>query len=74
MNLTISIPDELYDNARRIAAEENVAVEELFASALAERIVELERLKERASRGSYAKFQRVMAKVPAVQPMEADQV
>ena len=72
MNLTISIPDELYDNARRIAADENVAVEELFVSALEERIVELERLKERASRGSYAKFQRVIAKVPAAEPIEGD--
>jgi hypothetical protein len=74
MNLTISIPDELYDNARRIAADEKIAVEELFVSALAERIVEFERLKERASRGSYAKFQRVMSKVRAVEPIEGDRL
>jgi hypothetical protein len=33
-----------------------------------ERLLEFERLKEKASRGSYARFLRVMSKVPAVEP------
>jgi hypothetical protein len=64
MNLTLSIPEELYKSAKQIAAAENVSLEELFASAFEERILEFERLKERAAQGSYEKFRRVMAKIP----------
>jgi hypothetical protein len=64
MNLTLSIPEELYKSAKQIAAAENVSLEESFASAFEERILEFERLKERAAQGSYEKFRRVMAKIP----------
>jgi hypothetical protein len=72
MNLTINIPEELYRSAMQIAAAENVSVEELFASAFEERVLEFERLKEKAARGSYEKFRHVMAKIPAVEPPEYD--
>ncbi len=72
MNLTVNIPEQLYQSAKQIAAEENVSVEELFAAAFEDRILEFERLKERASRGSYDKFRQVMAKIPAVEPPEHD--
>jgi hypothetical protein len=72
MNLSINIPEELYESAKQIAAAENVSVEELFASAFEDRILEFERLKEKAARGSYEKFRQVMAKVPAVEPAEHD--
>jgi hypothetical protein len=74
MNLTINIPEELYHSAKQIAAAEKVSVEELFASALEERILEFERLKERSARGSYEKFRQVMAKIPAVEPPEHDRL
>jgi len=68
MNLTINIPEELYQSAKQIAAAENVSVEELFASAFEERILEFKRLKEKAVRGSHDKFRQVMATIPAVEP------
>lgn len=68
MNVSVSIPEELYRRASEVAAAEQVSVDDLFASAFEERILEFERLKEKASRGSYEKFMRVMAKVPAVEP------
>ena len=74
MNVTVNIPEELYRQASEIAAAENVSVDELFASAFEERLLELERLKEKAARGSYEKFMRVMAKVPAVEPPDFDRL
>jgi hypothetical protein len=74
MNLTINITEELYQSAKQIADAENVSVEELFASAFEERILEFERLKEKAARGSYEKFRQVMGKVPAVEPPEYDRL
>jgi elongation factor P--beta-lysine ligase len=74
MNLTINVSEELYRRAVEIAAEENVSVEELFAAAFEERILEFERLKERAATGSYEKFRQVMSKVPATEPSEHDRL
>jgi len=45
-----------------------------FASALEERLLELKRLKEKASHGSYEKFLRVMSKIPAVEPPDSDRL
>ena len=74
MSVSVNIPEELYRRASEVAAAENVSVDDLFASAFEERILEFERLKEKAYRGSYEKFVRVMAKVPAVEPAEHDRL
>jgi hypothetical protein len=74
MNLTINVAEKLYESAKQIAAAENVSVEELFASAFEERVLEFERLKDKAARGSYEKFRQVMAKIPAVEANERDRL
>jgi hypothetical protein len=68
MNLTVKVSDELYCRAAEIAASENISIEELLASAFEERVLECERLKEEAAKGSYERFLQVMSKVPAVEP------
>ncbi len=72
MNLTIHVSEELYRRAMAVAAQEHVSVEELFASSFEERLLEFERLKERAAKGSYEKFLKVMAKIPAIEPPAHD--
>jgi hypothetical protein len=74
MNLTINVSDELYQRAAEISVAEKVSIDELFASAFEDRLLEFERLKEKAARGSYEKFQRVMAKVPGAEPAEYDRL
>jgi len=74
MNVSVSVPEELYRRAAEVAAAENVSVDDLFAAAFEERILEFERLKEKASRGSYEKFLRVLSKAPAVEPSEQDRL
>jgi hypothetical protein len=74
MNLTVNVSDELYSRAAEIAARENVSIEELLASAFEERVLEFERLKEKAAKGSYERFRQVMSKVPAVQPADYDRL
>jgi len=74
MNLTINLPDEIYRRAAEVAAVEKVSIEELLASAFEERVLEFERLKERAAKGSYEKFLQVMSKVPASEPAEHDRL
>ena len=74
MSVTVNIPEELYRRASAVAAAENISVDDLFASAFEERLFEFERLKEKASRGSYQKFLDVMAKVPAAEPAPFDRL
>ena len=74
MSVSVNVPDELYRRAAEVAASENISVDELFASAFEQRVLEFERLKERAARGSYEKFLRVMAKVPVVEPPDYDRL
>lgn len=74
MSVSVNIPEALYRQASDIAAAENISVDELFASAFEERLLELERLKERAGRGSYEKFLKVMSKVAAVEPPDYDRL
>ena len=74
MNLTINVSEELYRRAVEVAAEEHVSVEELFAAAFEERVLEFERLKERAARGSYEKFRKVMAKIPPAELADSDRL
>jgi len=74
MNLTINVSEELYRRASEVAAAENISVEQLFVAAFEERVLEFERLKERAARGSYEKFRQVMSKVPPVEAAEYDRL
>jgi hypothetical protein len=74
MSISVNVPEDLYRQALEIAAAENISVDDLFASAFEERLVELERLKDKASKGSYEKFLKVMAKVPAVEPPDHDRL
>jgi len=74
MNVSVNVPEALYRRATEVAAAENISVDDLFASAFEEGLLEFERLKEKASRGSYQKFLRVMSKIPAVEPPEHDRL
>jgi hypothetical protein len=74
MNLTINVSEEIYRRASEVAASESISVEQLFAAAFEERVLEFERLKERAARGSYDKFRQVMSKVAALESAEYDRL
>lgn len=74
MKLEINVADDLYRRAVEIAVEERVSVDELFASAFETRLIELDRLQERARRGSHEKFLQVMSKVPDVPPDDDDRL
>jgi predicted P-loop ATPase/GTPase len=74
MNLTVNVSEELYHRAAEIAARENISIEELLALAFEERVLEFERLKEKAAKGSYEKFRQVMSKIPPVKPPEYDRL
>ena len=66
--LSLRLPDSLHKQIRRLAKRDGVSINQLIASAAAEKVAALlteDYLRERASRGSTDRFRAVLAKVPA---------
>jgi hypothetical protein len=72
MNVSVKVPEELYQRAVEIANEQHVSVDEVFASAFIEQLSVWERLQQRAARGSREKFLAALDKVPNVEPDDYD--
>jgi hypothetical protein len=72
MTLNITLPDSLYKKAMEVAEREQISVERVVYSALAEQLKALERLEERAARSSEDKFRAALAQIPDVEPPEYD--
>lgn len=65
-SISLRLPDSLHRQARALAEQEDISINQLIATALAEKMAALmtdEYLTERAARGSRKKFDRVLKKV-----------
>ena len=51
MSVSVNIPEELYAQARAIAEAQNIAIEDVFASAFADHFATWQSIRERAARG-----------------------
>ena len=75
--LSVRLPDSLHNMARELAKRDNISINQMIATALAEKISALkteEYLEERASRGDRRKFLDAMAKVPNRPPLPGDEL
>lgn len=75
--ISLRLPESLHKQVRKVAAQENVSINQLITLALAEKISALlteEYLQTRAKRGSRKKFERAMKRVPRVAPAEFDRL
>ncbi len=75
--LNVNIPESLHRRAQSLAQDDGVPLDQFIASALAEKVAVLDAegyIRERAARGSREKFDRVLAKVPDVEPEEHDRL
>lgn len=64
--ISLRLPESLHEKARELAKQENVSINQLVATALAEKLSALmteEYLQARAKRGSRKKFEAVLRKV-----------
>ena len=64
--ISLRLPESLHEKARELARQENVSINQLVATALAEKLSALvteEYLRERAKRRSRRKFEAVLRKV-----------
>jgi hypothetical protein len=69
--ITLQIPPSLRKRAEALAKEDGIQLDQFITTALAEKVAVLDTdsvLRERAARGSREKFERVLSKVPDVEP------
>ena len=74
--ISLRLPESLHKRVRELAKEEDVSINQLITTALAEKmsaLMTVDYLEERAARGDRAKFERVMRKVRDVEPDEGDE-
>lgn len=75
--LSVRLPDSLHRNARLYAEREGTSLNQLLATALAEKLAALgaeEYLTDRARRASDAAFAEALAQVPDVPPQAGDEL
>lgn len=73
--ISLRLPESLHNKVRELAQAENVSINQLITTALAEKmsaLMTVDYLEERAARGDRAKFERAMGKVRDVEPDERD--
>jgi hypothetical protein len=77
--ISLRLPKSLHKQARELAEREDISINQLVATALAEKMAALmtgEYLAARASRGSRRKFDRILKKVRDrnADPIESDEL
>ena len=75
--MSIRLPTSLHDHVRELAEREGISINQLVATALAEKMSALmtaDLLEARAKRGDRSKFMAALAKVPDAPPVEGDEL
>ena len=75
--LNVNIPESLRRRAQSLAQDDGVPLDQFIATALAEKVAALDAdsyIRARAARGSREKFDRVLSKVPDVEPEAHDRL
>ncbi len=75
--VSLRLPKSLHKEAKEIAKEEGISVNQLIATALAEKMAALKTqayLEQRATRGSRAKFDAAMSKVGNNHPLDPEDI
>jgi len=75
--LSLRLPESLHQKLGEIAARDGVSINQWISSAVAEKLsaqLTEEYIAARAKRSSRKRFEAVLAKVPDVEPEEADRI
>jgi hypothetical protein len=75
--LNVNIPESLQKRAQSLAQSEGVSLDQFIANAVAEKVAVLDAdtyIHARAIRGTREKFERVLSKVPDVEPDPDDRL
>jgi hypothetical protein len=68
MTKSIAVPQELYDKATELAAQEHISVEDFVSAALADQFAARQYLNQRATRATKERFQQALKQIPDTEP------
>ncbi len=74
--ISLRLPESLHKRVRELAKKENVSINQLISTALAEKLsalLTLEYLEKRAQRGRRSAFDRALSKVRDTEPEQQDE-
>ena len=74
--LSLRLPDSLHRKLKELAAREGISINQLLATAAAEKMAALtteEYLRGRSERGRKTKFRKVLKKIPSGPPVTGDE-
>ena len=74
--MSLRLPDSLHVELRKLAEQEGISINQLVASAAAEKLSALKTasyLKERAKAGNRQEFEAILARVPDIPPIPGDE-
>jgi hypothetical protein len=75
--MSVRLPESLHEQAKELAEREGVSINQLVATALAEKLsalMTLEYLEKRGNRGNRRSFDRVLKKVRDRKPLPGDEI
>ncbi len=75
--LSAKIPNSLYKQVEELTKREDLPLDQFVAIALSAQVsawMTKEYLEERAKRGSWGKVQKILSKVPDIEPEEQDRL
>lgn len=73
--ISLRLPESLHRKVRELAKSEDVSINQLITTALAEKmsaLMTVDYLQERAARGDRVRFERALGKVRDVEPDQED--
>ena len=73
----VQIPDSLHKSLYDLAGRDGISIDQFISTAIAEKLSALmteDYLKERAKKGSRAKYEAILAKVPDLEPELYDMI
>jgi hypothetical protein len=71
---TIQLPDEIYQQAAKLAESDHVSVDRLVAALVSEGVGDWSKVQARAAQGSVEKLKRALSKVSDTAPDPADRL
>jgi hypothetical protein len=74
MSRSVTVPDEVYERAAKMAAQRRVALEDFVSSALIDQMAAREYISRRAARSSEEAFRKALDKIPDVEPEDYDRL
>ncbi len=73
--LSIRIPDSIHEIIKRMSKEDNISINQFIASAITEKVTAFETedyIKNRGMSGDKKAFEKVLSKVPNIEPEKFD--